>query len=84
MSKESKFAEKVVPAAGEQITIANEFTAVTVRKVLRRYGERLEITVDGTGRRVQLDVMQLESVACQRPEKFSQLLAIELGSQDLS
>lgn len=84
MSKESKIAEKAEPAAGEQFTIANEFTAVTVRKVSGRYGERLEIIVEGTGRRALLDAMQLESVACQRPEKFSQLLAIELGSQDLS
>lgn len=84
MSKNTRTGDQIELTAGEQFTIANEFTSVTIRKVSGRYGERLEIGMEGTGKSVRLDAMQLEAVACQGPEKFSQLLAIELGSRDLS
>lgn len=79
MSTEIPSEEGLVPD-GEALTIANEFTAVSVRKVLTRNGERLEISCPARGYRILLDAMQLESVAAQHPEKFSQLFAMLLGS----
>lgn len=65
----------------DRITIANEFTGVTVRKVQTRNGERLEITVPKTGRRILLDAMQLEIVAGQDPDRFSELFRRQLGAE---
>jgi hypothetical protein len=45
-------------------------------------GERLEITVPKRGYRILLDAMQLEIVAAQRPEKFSQLFAMRFGADE--
>ena len=67
--------------AFDWLTVANEFTGVTVRKVMTRNGERLEIRVPKTGQRVLLDAMQLEIVAAQDPERFSDLFRAELGAQ---
>lgn len=65
---------------GEPTTIANEFTGVTMRKVLTRNGERLEIVTIKTGNRILLDAMQLEILTTLRPEKFNELFARHLGS----
>ncbi len=67
---------------GEPFGIGNEFTGVEVRKVWTRQGERLSIFVPRTGKRTLLDAMQLEIVAAQDPERFSELLERELGSYD--
>ncbi|GAA4971008.1 hypothetical protein [Streptomyces hyderabadensis] len=64
---------------GDWIGIGNEFTGVQLRKVWTPQGERLEITVPKRGYRILLDAMQLEIVAAQRPEKFSELFAMQLG-----
>ncbi|MEV7005072.1 hypothetical protein [Streptosporangium sp. NPDC051022] len=68
--------------AGESFGIGNEFTGVQVRKVWTRQGERLELYVPKHGYRILLDAMQLEIVAAQDPEKFSELFARKLGSED--
>jgi hypothetical protein len=60
--------------AGPQTTVANEFTVVTVHKVLTRNGERLEIASPRLGFRIQLDAMQLESLCWQSKEVFSEFL----------
>ncbi|HEX4395660.1 MAG TPA: hypothetical protein VH084_29635 [Mycobacterium sp.] len=60
--------------AGRQTTVANEFTVVTVHKVLTRNGERLEIASPRLGFRIQLDAMQLESLSWQPKEVFSEFL----------
>ena len=65
---------------GEPFGIGNEFTGVEVRKVWTRQGERLSIFVPRTGKRTLLDAMQLEIVAAQDPERFSELFERELGS----
>ncbi len=65
---------------GDWIGIGNEFTGVRLRKVWTPQGERLEIAVPKRGYRILLDAMQLEIVAAQRPEKFSQLFAMQLGA----
>ena len=67
---------------GEPFGIGNEFTGVEVRKVWTRQGERLSIFVPRTGKRTLLDAMQLEIVAAQDPERFSELFERELGSYD--
>lgn len=70
-----------VVEAQDWISVANEFTGVTVRKVLTRNGERLEVHVPKTGRRVLLDAMQLEIIAAQEPERFTELFRTQFGAQ---
>ncbi|MGI5330294.1 hypothetical protein [Actinomadura nitritigenes] len=81
MSAEPELPEGIV-RAGEPIGIGNEFTGVRVRKVWTRQGERLEILVPKHGHRILLDAMQLEIIARQDPERFTQLFAVALGSED--
>ncbi|MFV2173747.1 hypothetical protein ACFHW2_11200 [Actinomadura sp. LOL_016] len=81
MTAEPELPEGVV-RAGEAFGIGNEFTGVQVRKVWTRQGERLEILVPKHGHRILLDAMQLEIVARQDPERFTQLFAVALGSED--
>ena len=68
--------------AEPEFGIANEFTGVRVRKVRTRNGERLEIAVPKSGYRILLDAMQLEIIAAQQPEKFTELFARKLGSYE--
>ncbi|NMI00647.1 hypothetical protein [Pseudonocardia acidicola] len=68
--------------AGEPFGIGNEFTGVQVRKVWTKQGERLELTVPRSGYRILLDAMQLEIIAAQDPERFSELFAIRLDAHD--
>ncbi|QNG55370.1 hypothetical protein H6H00_04750 [Pseudonocardia petroleophila] len=67
---------------GEAFGIGNEFTGVQVRKVWTRQGERLELTVPRTERRILLDAMQLEIITAQDPEKFSELFAIQFEAHE--
>lgn len=68
--------------SGEPFGIGNEFTGVQVRKVWTRQGERLELHVPRSGRRVLLDAMQLEILTAQDPEKYSELFAIQFDAHD--
>jgi hypothetical protein len=68
--------------ASEPFGVGNEFTGVVIRKVWTRQGERLELTVPRTGRRIRLDAMQLEILTAQDPERFSELFAAELENAD--
>ena len=79
---ETEEAPEGVVREGEPFGIGNEFTGVEVRKVWTRQGERLSIFVPRTGKRTLLDAMQLEIVAAQDPERFSELFERELGSYD--
>jgi hypothetical protein len=79
---EKEEAPEGVVREGEPFGIGNEFTGVEVRKVWTRQGERLSIFVPRTGKRTLLDAMQLEIVAAQDPERFSELFERELGSYD--
>ena len=67
---------------GEALGVGNEFTGVQVRKVWTRQGERLELLVPRSGRRVLLDAMQLEILTAQDPEKFTELFAVHLDAKD--
>ncbi|MFW0784881.1 hypothetical protein AAFP35_10205 [Gordonia sp. CPCC 206044] len=62
--------------------IGNEFTGVRFRKVYTRNGERLELFIPRTERRVLLDPMALEVVAMQEADFFTHLIARQLGSAD--
>lgn len=61
--------------------IGNEFTGVRFRKVYTSGGERLQLFVPSRGHSVVLDPMQLEIVAAQEPDFFSDLHARELGAE---
>lgn len=66
---------------GEWVSIANEFTGVTLRKVLTRNGERIELLVPKSGKSILLDAMQLEILAAQKPERFTELFRAQLGAE---
>ena len=67
---------------GEPFGIGNEFTGVQVRKVWTKQGERLEVLVPRSGRRILLDAMQLEILTAQDPERFTELFAVQLDADD--
>lgn len=62
------------PVEYEPISISNEFAEVSVRKVRTAKGERLEISVPYADYAIRLDAVNLESLAWQEPELFSELL----------
>jgi hypothetical protein len=64
-----------------QITVANEFAEVQIRKVKSKNGERLEIVSPKLGYAVQLDALVLESLTWQRsPYAFSRFLRKPFGN----
>lgn len=67
---------------GPEITVANEFAEIRVRKVRTRNGERLEIASPRRGLSIQLDAIELESLTWQTPETFSSFLAGSIGPVD--
>lgn len=69
-------------APEDWITICNEFTAVRVRKVHTRNGERLAIESAKLGHAVELDALELESLSWQTAETFSRLLETPYGPED--
>lgn len=79
MSEPPESADGIIER-GEAFGIGNEFTGVQVRKVWTRQGERLELVVPERGYRILLDAMQLEIIANQAAEKFSELFAKQLGA----
>jgi hypothetical protein len=68
-----------VRQSGEAIQIANEFATVTVRKVVSRNGERLEIVSERLEYAVRLDPLALESLTWQPAETFTRLLEEPFG-----
>ena len=50
---------------GETLTVANEFTEVTVHRVDTRNGSRLLITSPRTGRWITLDALEVEALTWQ-------------------
>lgn len=75
-------ADDGIVRVGESFGIGNEFTGVQVRKVWTRQGERLELTVPRTGRRILLDAMQLEIITAQEPSRFTELFAVQLDANE--
>jgi hypothetical protein len=66
----------------EPIGVANEFTAVEVRKRHTRNGERLEIASARLGRSIQLDPLELEALTWATPETFAALLRTPYGPEE--
>ena len=71
-----------IVAVEEWFAIANEFSGVNIRKVLTRNGERLELSVPKREYRILLDAMQLEIIAAQNPDNFTELFRRSLGSSE--
>jgi hypothetical protein len=67
---------------GAEISVANEFTGVRVRKRRTRNGERLEISSPNLGRAILLDPLELESLTWQDAGLFSKLLETPYGPED--
>ena len=61
------------------ITIANEFATVIVRKVKVGNGSRLEIYSPRLGLSIRLDALELESLTWQNVDTFSQFLEYPFG-----
>jgi hypothetical protein len=80
MSQEQN--EDGIVREGEVIGIGNEFTGVEVRKVWTQQGERLQLFVPRSKDRILLDPMQLEVIAAQEPERFTELFERKLGSNE--
>lgn len=73
-----------VISADEWNGVANEFTGVLFRKVWTRNGERLELYVPRSEKRILLDAMMLEATAEQEPSFFTRMIAARLGSDERS
>jgi len=73
-----------VVRADEWSGVGNEFTGVQYRKVWTRNGERLELYVPRSEKRILLDAMVLEVLAEQEPDFFTAMIATRLGSNESS
>jgi hypothetical protein len=62
----------------DEITLANEFARVTVRRVDTRNGSRLLITDPQSGRSISLDVLEVEALTRQN----ARTLAAMVGNVD--
>lgn len=63
-----------------ELRISNEFTSVTLRKVLTRNGEVLEISSAQVDRTVRLDALVLESFTWRSEEELSKGLETPFGA----
>ena len=61
------------------IVVSNEFSAVTVRKVSTRNGERLEIRSMGHDQAIKLDALALEALTWSTPLEVGRGLETPLG-----
>ncbi len=66
-----KFVSQTV---GETITIANEFTDVTVRRVDTRNGARLLITSAKSGQWITLDALEVEALTWQNTRTLAAMV----------
>lgn len=72
--------ESNAEGVGSEITITNEFTSVTVRKVRTRNGERLEIRSLRVPKTIRLDPLVLESFIWRPFEELAKGLETPFGS----
>jgi hypothetical protein len=63
------------------VELANEYAAVTVRKVETGNGVRLEIVAPRLGRGIRLDPVELETLTWQSHETFSKFLETPFGPE---
>ncbi|MFD9667125.1 dihydrodiol dehydrogenase [Rhodococcus sp. NPDC059968] len=79
--------DSAAPHAGDgtidaEFTVVNEFTAVRVRKILTRNGQRLEITSLRLDHQIRLDALALEALSWQNEETISAYLDQPFGPED--
>lgn len=65
-------------------SVVNEFAGVTVRKVMTRNGQRLEVRAPLKESVVRLDAVVLEALTYHSPEDFSSMLDVTLGAHEPS
>lgn len=66
---------------GDGVELANEYAAVTVRKVRTHNGVRLEIVAPRLGRGIRLCPVELETLTWQSHETFSEFLQTPFGPE---
>jgi hypothetical protein len=66
--------ELVTHAVGEHLTIANEFTEVTVARVDTRNGSRLLITSPKSGQWITLDALEVEALTWQNTRTLESMV----------
>jgi hypothetical protein len=64
-----------------QLELANEFAAVSVRRVNTRNGVRLEIAAPKLGTRIRLCPLELETLTWQSSDTFSGFLSTPFGPE---
>lgn len=64
----------IAHSVGEPITIANEFTEVTVRRVDTRNGSRLLITSPKSGQWISLDALEVEALTWQNSHTLAAMV----------
>ncbi|MGV0625227.1 dihydrodiol dehydrogenase [Mycolicibacter minnesotensis] len=64
----------IAHSVGETITIANEFTEVTVRRVDTRNGSRLLVTSPKSGQWISLDALEIEALTWQNTYTLSAMV----------
>jgi hypothetical protein len=67
-------AELLDGAVGKPLTVANEFTEVTVRRVDTRNGSRLLIHAPKSGRWISLDALEVESLTRQNARTLTAMV----------
>jgi hypothetical protein len=61
----SELDDLIAGSVGEPITIANEFTEVTLRRVDTRNGSRLLVASPKSGQWISLDALEIEALTWQ-------------------
>ena len=64
----------IAHSVGEPITIANEFTEVTVRRVDTRNGSRLLVTAPKSGQWISLDALEVEALTWQNAHTLAAMV----------
>jgi hypothetical protein len=74
LTSQRELAELRTHAVGEQLTIANEFTEVTVARVDTRNGSRLLITSPKSGQWITLDALEVEALTWQNTRTLESMV----------
>lgn len=70
----SELEDLMANSVGETLTIANEFTEVTVRRVDTRNGSRLLITSPKSGQWISLDALEIEALTWQNAHTLAAMV----------
>ena len=72
-------AELLDGAVGEPLTVANEFTEVTVRRVDTRNGSRLLVHAPKSGGWISLDALEVEALTRQNARTLTAMVGNSAG-----